>query len=912
MREAQVRSKAMVEGRPQTIAPDHWREFIEGSGITPKIAELNFKSVEDPAEVDRLLNRNNDRRWKHWQHGPGWAVSGVDPETGEPSWLGAQFKPDEPVQRYENGQPKFKADGSPDLQKYFSASDYASEPLFLDTGDRNYWPSVLADVSRAVVVTEGSKKAGAGLSIGFSTISVPGVSCGQKLGELKPRLAQFCKVGRTVILAFDSDQMSKPQVRRELDRLGRLIAAEGAVVKVAMLPEDIKGLDDYLVKHGQDKTCELLQAAISLEQWRKEYLKGSESSKKPGRRNSPPPASTIARELAEKYRQHLAWNDEAESWYRYEAEFSGVWSAESDRAVGAVIAAELDRAVPDGYSLGYLRSVAGLLQHFLLARRWNQQPGLLPLENGVLDLATNKLLEHSPGYRLTWQLPYAYNPLATCEPIQRWMLEAMGRDAQLVELLRAYLKAIVTSRVDLQRFAECLGPAGTGKSTYVRLAIALVGLQNTHITTLQQLEHNRFEGAAARDKRLIVVSDSERYGGSVSNLKAITGQDPIRCEEKFKQAQSGTVISAMVLLSANEAIASTDYTSGLERRRLTVPFLNPVPAKERRDLLTITSLGVSGEFVPHLPGLLNWVLTMPEEDVTRLIRDTQTQVPSLSRWKAESLIESNPIAEWLDNRIVYDPAAKTYVGVAQKDKTSDSPYQFQDVNRWLYASYCEYSASVGNRAVSGRRFSGLLEDLCRNQLHLGVRKGRDRGGAFFEGLAIRNGSNDYLLRPITGELEAPPASSPPPDTGVTDEVTDCDGYVTGQTLASVECDGCDGLSENFTDKVKAQQKAGTKAELNESDQLVVMRSKKDFENNPSHPSQSVTINGSSHHATRHEQPVNPSPVPVIVEVIQELSKPRYNPATRRLEPQWEVKRSDGSTSKVFESELPNGGKEMEP
>jgi putative DNA primase/helicase len=72
-------------------------------------------------------------------------------------------------------------------------------------------------------------------------------------------------------------------------------------------------------------------------------------------------------------------------------------------------------------------------------------------------------------------------------------LEAQDGDPQRVQLLRAYLKAIVTGRTDLQRYLECLGPGGTGKSTYTRLAIALVGLENTCITELKLLEGNRFE-----------------------------------------------------------------------------------------------------------------------------------------------------------------------------------------------------------------------------------------------------------------------------------------------------------------------------------------------------------------------------------------------------------------------------------
>jgi putative DNA primase/helicase len=91
--------------------------------------------------------------------------------------------------------------------------------------------------------------------------------------------------------------------------------------------------------------------------------------------------------------------------------------------------------------------------------------------NGVLDLKTRKLLLHSPQNQLTWCLPYAYNLLATCDPIKDWLLEMCRGDRQLIELMRAYLLGIVTGRTDWQKYLELIGPGGAGKSTFTRLAL---------------------------------------------------------------------------------------------------------------------------------------------------------------------------------------------------------------------------------------------------------------------------------------------------------------------------------------------------------------------------------------------------------------------------------------------------------
>lgn len=224
--------------KPAHINQRHWNELI-ASGISPEIASLNFWTVEDPREVDRLLNRNSDRRWKHSEDlVPGWAIAGVDIETGEKTYLGVQYKPDNPrPQTDQEGKTKLNPDGTTKYRKYESALDYPAEPLTLDVGDSDYWKQVLDDPRQPIIITEGPKKAASSLSHGYPTISIPGVTTGQKLGRIKLKLKKFCGVGRTTYLVFDNDLMSNPNVCKALDKLGKLISTCGAVVKVVLLPE---------------------------------------------------------------------------------------------------------------------------------------------------------------------------------------------------------------------------------------------------------------------------------------------------------------------------------------------------------------------------------------------------------------------------------------------------------------------------------------------------------------------------------------------------------------------------------------------------------------------------------------------------------------------------------------------------
>ncbi|WP_052056024.1 phage/plasmid primase, P4 family [Myxosarcina sp. GI1] len=463
--------------------------------------------------------------------------------------------------------------------------------------------------------------------------------------------------------------------------------------------------------------------------------------------------SDLALWLAKKYSDRLAWNTELQQWYRYSSTTEGIWSIEPVEFVGQLVMSEVEAIALEiaktsknnkkpSYTVSYINGITGLLKLNLSVRCWDEATGLLPLQNGVLNLETKKLLSHSPEHKLTWCLPYDYNPLLTCYPIQQWLDQMCRGDEDLVQLMRAYLRGIVTGRTNWQKYLELVGPGGTGKSTFTRLAIALVGSENTHTTTLKKLESEKFEPASVAGKRLVLINDSERYAGEVSKLKALTGQDTLPYEVKYKQSSGGFTSQAMVIVATNEVIQSSDYTSGLERRRISIPMFNRIESDRQRNLIEHRNGEMFGEFVPYLPGLLNWVIGMDEAEATNIIKNYESAVPSLAVMKAQTLVETNPIADWLDNKVILDPEARTNIGVAKRDKDSNSDNWYLHNDEWLYPNYAEYCHDTGTRSIGLRRFVNLLSDLLNNQLRLNVEKGRDRFGSFIRGLRLRDATDD--------------------------------------------------------------------------------------------------------------------------------------------------------------------------
>ena len=198
---AQTKSETL-EFKPDYIAKNHWEEWVN-SGVKPSIIAANIYTELDARELDKALNRNSRRKWKHSDTlVPAWIVRGVDPETGELQLLGIQAKPDNPEIRH----------GS--VQKYLGAFEYGSAPLFLKVDDFDYWLKIIQDLQIPIIITEGAKKAACLLSNGYACISIPGVSTCRKKGRLHKLINKFCGFGRLFYLCFDYDVITKRPVAR--------------------------------------------------------------------------------------------------------------------------------------------------------------------------------------------------------------------------------------------------------------------------------------------------------------------------------------------------------------------------------------------------------------------------------------------------------------------------------------------------------------------------------------------------------------------------------------------------------------------------------------------------------------------------------------------------------------------------
>jgi P4 family phage/plasmid primase-like protien len=469
-------------------------------------------------------------------------------------------------------------------------------------------------------------------------------------------------------------------------------------------------------------------------------------------------ADVITGVLLQQYKGNLRYSRMHNQFFVYGGKHPGLWSPLGESDMKGKIRNELEDIksvfLPKGYSIHLINDLFAQLKITLMFEDWHEGSDYLLFSNGILDVQERKLLPFNREMYMTQRFPYEYNPSAECEEIIKWLKQTQDGDWGRVQVLRAWLRAVLLGCSDIQKFVEIVGPGKSGKSTYSNLAHALVGDENATISSLEHLEKNRFETSNLYKKKLLLFNDVERYGGSVSVLKALTGGDLIRNEQKFQaDAQKPFKFGGLVMITANEPIQTTDPTSGLARRRLTIPFNNPFKgtASQQHVLIDMDEKGNAyGRFAPLLPGLVNWVLDLSQDEMKELLMETARKVPFYVGYQAEQVLKSNQLLDWMHHSVIFEFNVASAVGFA-KPTPQGSSGVYVNHDKWLYASYCEFCKYSNTNILGRSRFESLLIDACVHQLGLNVYRLKNSRGMRIVNVMVR--SNDPRLKEYPSIVE---------------------------------------------------------------------------------------------------------------------------------------------------------------
>jgi putative DNA primase/helicase len=202
--------------------------------------------------------------------------------------------------------------------------------------------------------------------------------------------------------------------------------------------------------------------------------------------------------------------------------------------------------------------------------RFDFNPDIINLKNGLYDWRTGEFLPHNPDYYSLNQKNILYNPKARSKYFIKFLKEVLHKEDILTGI---DIVAFTFWRDNPhEHYFILIGTGANGKSVYTGLITSLHGLKNISNVSLNSLVTNRFALASLENKDVNIDTElSSTTIKDISILKKLTGKQPITIEKKGID-QYDTILHAKQIFNANQMPNIPDNSDARYRREIILSF----------------------------------------------------------------------------------------------------------------------------------------------------------------------------------------------------------------------------------------------------------------------------------------------------------------------------------------------------
>jgi putative DNA primase/helicase len=315
---------------------------------------------------------------------------------------------------------------------------------------------------------------------------------------------------------------------------------------------------------------------------------------------------------------------------------------------------------------------------------FDPDPMLLNARNGVLDLATGRLLPHSPSHMMTKVAGADYDPDARCELWRAHLDRILAGDEAMIAFLQRLCGYALTGLSGEQKFAILYGSGANGKTVTVEALRAVLGeyAETADFKTFSVTGSSGPRNDLAKLVGTRLVTTAETSSGQKLDeavIKQVTGGDAISV--RFMYHEFFTYVPQYtVFLSSNHLPSIEGIDKGLWRRIFLIPFTVSIPEPEQDEAM-------QKKLRAELPGILAWMV-----EGCRAWQERGFDPPlSVQLATAEYHDAVDLIGQFIAEHLVPDPDA----WVELKD---------------LYGRYTSWCTTNGYSALSAQQLSSRLRD----------------------------------------------------------------------------------------------------------------------------------------------------------------------------------------------------------
>lgn len=486
-----------------------------------------------------------------------------------------------------------------------------------------------------VILCEGEKDTITALSHGFNAVT-------QTAGVTSWAADRFNRffAGRKVFIAYDNDAAGKTGAEKVAKHLAP-VAESVAIIQWPSFMADKEDVCDWFTTHG--KTAEEFRALlVDAKRVDKQAAAGRSRAERAEEIPEDQKAFFVGKQFkprlcADAILSDLRIANDPRPGLMYQWD-GRQWEEIHETAIRHRVLMLLGQE-GDSSRVSNVLNIIRDLTIIRNGRAFNDLPDMLPLKNGMLNIATGDLVKHNPDDLNTYCLDISlrveqgsYRP--SCENFRRFMIDFIPDDDARKEVLK-FAAYCLTRETKHEKALFLVGPGGDGKSTFINLLESILGEVNVSAVTLGALD-DQFQRVQIKDKLLNVSTEVE--GGLLqSNMfKALVSGDPVQASYKNKDGFRFRPV-AKHIFAANKFPTIQDTTRGLLRKVIMVEV-------ERR--FETVDLDLKKKLLGELDGIFLMLLRHLQILQEEGFRDEDVQY--LVECKARFAESNNPVIGFCD------------------------------------------------------------------------------------------------------------------------------------------------------------------------------------------------------------------------------------------------------------------------
>lgn len=240
----------------------------------------------------------------------------------------------------------------------------------------------------------------------------------------------------------------------------------------------------------------------------------------------------------------------------------------------------------------------------------NNNPHLLPVKNGLLNLHTGEIEEFNQDKIFFSKIKYNYNKDSQIDMIDKFIRNIVHDDEQY-NTIQEFFGLCLYKEYFIPKALMLLGHGSNGKTAILNLLTRLVGVENISTLSIDQMNNKGFSTSELFGKMANVCGElSAKTLEDTDVFKQLTGGETIGANRKFK-----SVIYfknyAKIFSACNKLPKTNDITDGFFRRWILLEFNNKFVNKKKFDEMSEQEKIVNNVKLAD-PKILNKICTEKE------------------------------------------------------------------------------------------------------------------------------------------------------------------------------------------------------------------------------------------------------------------------------------------------------------